>query len=107
MDNSSKVAPNFTALIPFIIFVIFYAGLSICAQDFYKVPMPIAFIVASATAFLLNRKSSIDKKIDVYVSGMGDSNIMLMCLIFILAGSFASVGNTGLWPNASPLVQAI
>lgn len=25
----------------------------------------------------------------------------------ILAGSFASVGNTGLWPNASPLVQAI
>ena len=91
MDNSSKVAPNFTALIPFIIFVIFYAGLSIWAQDFYKVPMPIAFIVASATAFLLNRKSSIDKKIDVYVSGMGDSNIMLMCLIFILAGSFAAV----------------
>lgn len=91
MDNSSKVAPNFTALIPFIVFVIFYAGLSIWAQDFYKVPMPIAFIVASATAFLLNRKSSIDKKIDVYVSGMGDSNIMLMCLIFILAGSFAAV----------------
>ena len=86
-----KVTPNFFALIPFVIFVIFYAGLSIWAQDFYKVPMPIAFLLASATAFFLNKKASINEKIDVYVAGMGDKNIMLMCLIFILAGSFAAV----------------
>ena len=44
--------PNWRALIPFIVFVVFYVGLSIWAKDFYKIPMPVAFIVASATAML-------------------------------------------------------
>lgn len=91
MNYSDEPKPHFAALIPFAVFIVFYAGLSIWAGDFYKVPMPVAFAVASAAAFLLNRKVSIEEKVDVYVSGMGDSNIMMMCLIFILAGAFAAV----------------
>ena len=91
MNYSDEPKPRFAALIPFAVFVVFYAGLSIWAQDFYKVPMPVAFAVASAAAFLLNRKVSIEEKVNVYVSGMGDSNIMMMCLIFILAGAFAAI----------------
>ena len=41
------------ALIPFAVFLIFYVGISICAGSFYKVPMPIAFLVASAVALVL------------------------------------------------------
>ena len=91
MNTIKEPTPSFAALIPFFVFVFFYAGLSIWAQDFYKVPMPAAFAVASATAFFLNRKRSIEEKVNIYASGMGESNIMLMCLIFILAGAFAAV----------------
>lgn len=91
MNEFSESKPRFAALIPFFIFVIFYLGLSLWAKDFYKVPMPTAFLVASAAAMLLNRNRKLDEKVDVYASGMGESNIMLMCLIFILAGAFASV----------------
>ena len=89
--SQSEEKGRFAALIPFFVFVFFYVGLSIWAQDFYKVPMPAAFAVASASAFFLNRKSSVQEKVNVYTSGMGDSNIMLMGLIFILAGAFAAV----------------
>ena len=91
MDKAFEAKPRFSALIPFFVFVIFYVGLSVWAQDFYKVPMPAAFAVASAAAFFLNRKRPVEEKVNVYASGMGEINIMLMCLIFILAGAFAAV----------------
>lgn len=91
MDKAFEAKPRFSALIPLFVFVIFYVGLSVWAQDFYKVPMPAAFAVASAAAFFLNRKRPVEEKVNVYASGMGEINIMLMCLIFILAGAFAAV----------------
>ena len=83
-------APRFRALIPFFVFVVFYLGLSIWAHDFYKVPMPTAFLVASAAALMLDHKRPLSEKVEVYARGMGEPNIMIMCLIFILAGAFAA-----------------
>lgn len=93
--NSNTIAnferePRFKALIPFFVFLVFYLGLSLWANDFYSVPMPVAFLVASASAFLLNRKQKLADKVEVFAGGMGDNNIMIMCLIFILAGAFAA-----------------
>ena len=87
--NESK--PNGRALLPFLVFIVFYVGLSLQAGDFYRVPMPIAFIVASAAALLLGRPYSLEKKIDTYAASMGEPNIMIMCMVFILAGAFASI----------------
>lgn len=89
--HTQEREPRFIALLPFFVFVIFYLGLSIWAGDFQKIPVPIAFLVASASAILLNRKRSLSDKVDVFATGMGDMNIMLMCLIFILAGAFATI----------------
>ncbi|MEI3002978.1 MAG: Na+/H+ antiporter NhaC family protein [Victivallis sp.] len=89
-DFSHTRAPHARALIPFGVFLVFYLGLSIWSNDFYKVPMPVAFLVASATALLLNRRASLKSKIELFAHGMGDADIMTMCLIFILAGAFAS-----------------
>ena len=86
-----KSRANGWALFPFLVFMAFYLGLSIWAGDFYKVPMPIAFIVASAAALFLNPHRKLSEKVDTYAAGMGDMNIMIMCLIFILAGSFATI----------------
>ena len=82
--------PRFRALIPFFVFIVFYLGLSIWARDFYKVPMPTAFLVASAAALALDHKRPLSQKVEVYARGMGEPNIMIMCLIFILAGAFAA-----------------
>lgn len=82
---------NGLALIPFLVFMVFYLGLSCWTNDFYKVPMPIAFLLASAVALIFNRRKALSEKVDIYARGMGDTNIMIMCLIFILAGAFATV----------------
>ena len=88
-DFSANLGPRLRALIPFGVFLVFYMGLSIASGDFYRVPMTVAFLVASASALVLNHKASLKSKIDLFAHGMGDINIMTMCLIFVLAGAFA------------------
>ncbi|MBP5233211.1 MAG: Na+/H+ antiporter NhaC family protein, partial [Planctomycetes bacterium] len=83
--------PRLKALVPFFVFVAFYVGIACWARDCYAVPMTAAFLVASATALLLNRHYKLAEKVEVFARGMGDSNIMTMCLIFILSGAFAAV----------------
>ena len=93
MNHSQQMecrAPRFRALIPFFVFVAFYLGLSLWAHDFYKVPMITAFLVASAAALALDHRRPLAEKVEIYARGMGEPNIMIMCLIFILAGAFAS-----------------
>ena len=78
------------ALIPFIVFVFFYFGFSLLTRDFSKVPMTVAFIISSAAALMLNHKEKLNKKIEIFALGMGNKDIMIMCLIFILAGAFTA-----------------
>ena len=89
--KDESIKPNAWALVPFLVFAAFYVGLSVWANDFYKVPMVIAFLVASAVSLALNSKKALAEKIDMYSFGMGETNIMMMCLIFILAGAFATI----------------
>lgn len=81
---------SFKAIIPFIVFVIFYFGFSLWTRDFSKVPMTVAFIISSAAALVLNHKEKLSKKIELFALGMGNKDIMIMCLIFILAGAFTA-----------------
>ena len=82
---------------PFAVFAVFYVGLSVLAgrlgleMPWYRVPMPIAFMVASAVSLALCRRRSLEEKVETYARGMGEPNIMIMCLIFILAGAFAGI----------------
>ena len=88
MENQKKA--SFTALLPFGVFLLFYLGISLWSKDFYAVPMPVAFLAASASALLIGKRP-LEEKIELYARGMGESNIMLMSMIFILAGAFAAV----------------
>ena len=82
---------NAFALIPFAVFTVFYVTLGIIARDFYRVPMTVAFLVAIASALFLNRKKKLSEKVETLAKGMAEPDIMLMCLIFVLAGAFAAV----------------
>ena len=85
-----KSASNFTALIPLLVFVITFLGIGIYKDDFYLLPAPIAVIVGIVVAFLIF-KQSINDKIAILLKGCGDSKILTMCLIYLLAGAFAAI----------------
>ena len=106
-DISPAPEPRARALVPFFVFAAFYLGLSLWAHDFYRVPIIIAFLVASAAALMFGRGRPLAERVDRYARGMGETNIMLMCLIFILSGAFATVAKgSGAVDSAVALAQA-
>ena len=87
----NKKEGNILALTPLLVFILVYLISSFIAKDFYAVSTTVPFLAAALTALLMNKKEKIDKKIEVFCKGAGNSNIILMILIFILAGAFAQV----------------
>ncbi|PHV72055.1 sodium:proton antiporter [Sporanaerobium hydrogeniformans] len=82
---------NPLALLPLGVFLILFVGTGIVTGDFYKMPVLVAFMIAAASAFILGRKQSLNEKINLFCKGAGDSNIILMCMIFLLAGAFSNI----------------
>ena len=78
------------ALSPLLVFIVLYLVTSIVARDFYKVPITVAFLVASIYAVTISGGIPLRKRIDIFSQGAGTSQMMLMIWIFILAGAFAS-----------------
>lgn len=78
------------ALSPLLVFILLYLVTSIIARDFYKVPITVAFMVSSIYAVIVSRGLPLKKRIDIFSSGAGTSQMMLMIWIFILAGAFAN-----------------
>lgn len=81
------------ALSPLFVFLLLYLATSIVAQDFYKVPIAVAFLVSSVYA-LLTVKGSMNDRIKVFAQGAGNPTMVLMLAIFILAGAFAASAKT-------------
>lgn len=91
MSNKKGKQGSLLALLPLLIFVMLFIGTGVIAKDFSKMPLSVAIIIAGAIALMMNRKESLAKKIDIFCKGAGHPNIILMCIIFILAGAFAGV----------------
>ena len=79
------------ALLPFFVFVVVFAGAGIISRDFYSMPAYVAFIIALFVAFLQNRKLPFEKKLEIAAKGAGDTNIITMVLIFLVAGAFSGI----------------
>lgn len=96
MDN--KKNKNFAAIIPLIVFLVLFLGsglyFHIKGEDFafYQFPSPVAAVIGIIVAFIIG-KGSIDEKMDIFVTGVGESNIIIMCMIYLLAGGFSSVAS--------------
>ncbi len=94
MKENNKISAK--ALIPFAVFIGLYLATGLFLQikgvemAFYQLPAPIAVFVAIIVAFFIF-EGSIEDKFDTLVSGCGDSNIIIMCLIYLLAGAFSSL----------------
>lgn len=86
--------PSAWALSPLVVFLCLYLVTSLIIDDFYKVPITIAFLVASVYAIAITKGLSLNDRILQYSTGAANKNIMLMIWIFILAGAFAKSAET-------------
>lgn len=82
---------NPLALLPLGIFLVLFVGSGVITGDFYKMPALVAFLISGGVALLFNKKESLETKMNVFCKGAGDTNIILMVIIFLLAGAFSSV----------------
>lgn len=81
---------NAWALLPLLLFVLLFLGVGIISGDFTTMPLNVAITVTVIVALLMNRKESFAKNVEIFTKGAGHSNIILMMLIFILAGAFST-----------------
>lgn len=80
---------NAWALLPIGVFLVVFIGSGILFQDFYAMPAIVGFLIALVVAFLQNPKRKFDEKLQSVTESMGDANVMIMCLVFVLAGGFS------------------
>lgn len=94
-----SVRPSALALTPLLLFLalFFGAGLYYTAQGeamgFYQLRAPVAILPALALGVWLARRRGVPAQ-QTLLQGMGDGNVMLMCLIFLLAAAFATVSKS-------------
>ena len=84
------------AFAPLLLFVVLFLGtgtyfhLQNIPFAFYQLPAPIAAIPAIVLA-LWFMKGSVEERLNAFIEGMGDNNILTMCLIYLLAGAFGVI----------------
>lgn len=87
---------SFLGLVPFLVFILIYLGTGIVlnmkgvSMAFYQLPSPVAIFVGIIVAFLMF-KGKLVEKFDCFLKGCGDQDILIMCIIYLLAGAFATV----------------
>ncbi|WP_409967883.1 Na+/H+ antiporter NhaC family protein [Bengtsoniella intestinalis] len=80
---------SISAWLPIFVFLILFIGFGVITNDFYLMPAPVGFLIALVVAFFQNGKLSLNEKLSLAAKGAGNENIMIMCLVFLLAGAFS------------------
>ena len=94
--TAAAVRPDALALTPLLLFLALFFGAGLYftfageAMGFYQLRAPVAILPALALGAWLAHRKGLPAG-DILLRGMGDPNIVLMCLIFLLAGAFAYV----------------
>ena len=88
-NTSPKQKGGWWSLSPLAVFLCLYLITSLLINDFYKVPITVAFLLSSCYAIAITRGLKLEQRIYQFSVGAGNKNILLMIWIFILAGAFA------------------
>lgn len=97
-DSQAKVPARAFALLPLIVFLAIFLGSGIYHSmigtefAFYQVKAPVAALPAIVLAVLLYR-GKLNDAIDTFLKGASHPNLILMFMVFMLAGAFASVSS--------------
>jgi Na+/H+ antiporter NhaC len=93
---SERPQPRAAALLPLLLFLVIFLGSGIyytlIGTDFafYQIKAPVAILPAIVLALIIAR-DTLNRSLDAFVGGVGNSNIITMVLVFLLAGAFAAV----------------
>lgn len=96
--SQEKVQSNALALLPLLVFLIIFLGSGLYHSmigtefAFYQVKAPVAAIPAIILALLLY-KQKLNTAIEEFLQGASHPNLILMFMVFMLAGAFASVSS--------------
>ncbi len=97
-DSQAKVPARAFALLPLIVFLAIFLGSGIYHSmigtefAFYQVKAPVAALPAIVLPVLLYR-GKLNDAIDTFLKGASHPNLILMFMVFMLAGAFASVSS--------------
>ena len=82
------------AFLPLIVFLVCYVGCGItftllgADEPFGKFPRHVALLAGCAVALLLNRGMGVQDKLNIMTTNMGNSGVMMIVLIYLMAGGF-------------------
>ncbi|MDE5857009.1 MAG: Na+/H+ antiporter NhaC family protein, partial [Muribaculaceae bacterium] len=68
---------GFLAISPILVFMVFYLVVSLVIGDFYKMPLAVAFLVATVWAVVITG-GPLQERIKVFSKSAGSTNILYM-----------------------------
>lgn len=93
-DEIMERKGSFYGLVPLIVFLIMYIAIGIFTKNFDNLPLLVGLLIASTVGLLLlvkMKKYTFDDCVDMFCTGGGEKTLILMVIIFILAGGFYGV----------------
>ena len=87
---------SFWGLVPLLTFLVLYIITGVSTQNFNSMPLMIGILIASAVALMMHRKGEVNRttfaeRVTKYCVGGGDDGLILMVIVFLLAGGFYGV----------------
>ncbi|MEZ9864061.1 Na+/H+ antiporter NhaC family protein [Vibrio breoganii] len=95
---STSISPSFKALLPLFLFLALFIGTGVymtlqeVEMAFYQLPAPVAALPAVVLGIVLS-KDKLNTAIEQFLRGVGHTDIIAMCVIYLLAGAFAAVAS--------------
>jgi Na+/H+ antiporter NhaC len=87
---------QFMGLVPLLIFLVLYMLTGLVSGNFENMPLMIGILIASGIALMMKNKDNplkFEERITMFCKGGGDHTLILMVIIFILAGAFHGVAS--------------
>ena len=97
--DKQKHQGSFWGLVPLLVFLVLYVITGITTNNFNSMPLMIGIMIASAIALLMpkagvKKQLSFTEKVTKYCTGGGDNGLILMVIIFLMAGGFYGVSKS-------------
>ncbi|MCI7224364.1 MAG: Na+/H+ antiporter NhaC family protein, partial [Fusobacterium sp.] len=93
-ERNQKRKYGAIAFLPLLIFLVLYIGSGMlftflgAEGAFKKFPRHVALLIGIVVALLMNREMKLDKKIEIFSENAGNAGVILIGLIYLLAGGF-------------------
>lgn len=94
-DKNNKSQGSFIGLVPLLVFLIIYFVMGISTGSFDNLPLMIGMFIATAVGLHIKspvaHPTTYEERVNMYCEGGGDKTLILMVIIYMLAGAFYGV----------------